>query len=58
MLEGHPFGALVIEIEARPSVGGRPFTVRRSFVDDVNGRARQQRIARRIFRRPCAPSHS
>jgi alpha-beta hydrolase superfamily lysophospholipase len=56
----HQFGAAlqVIEAEgqAQVSLGGRPFTIRRSFVDDVNGQAQQQRI--RALRRPLLVMHA
>lgn len=44
----HQFGAglQVIETEGQAQVqlGGRPFTIRRSFIDDVNGQAQAERI--------------
>lgn len=56
----HQFGAAlqVIETagEAQVSLGGRAFTIRRSFVDDVNGQAQQQRI--RALRRPLLVLHA
>jgi pimeloyl-ACP methyl ester carboxylesterase len=56
----HQFGAAlpVIETEgeARVSLGGRPFTIRRSFVDDVNGQAQAQRI--HALRRALLVMHS
>jgi putative redox protein len=56
----HQFGAALQVIEsagqAQVSLGGRAFTIRRSFVDDVNGQAQQQRI--RALRRPLLVLHS
>lgn len=56
----HQFGAglQVIEAEgqARVQLGGRPFTIRRSFIDDVNGQAQAQRI--RALRRPLLVMHA
>jgi alpha-beta hydrolase superfamily lysophospholipase len=56
----HQFGAAlqVIESEgeARVSLGGRPFTIRRSFIDDVNGQAQEQRI--HALRRALLVMHS
>ncbi len=56
----HQFGAALQVIEtagqAQVSLGGRPFTIRRSFVDDVNGQAQQQRI--RALRRPLLVMHA
>lgn len=56
----HQFGAALQVIEAdgqaQVSLGGRSFTIRRSFVDDVNGQAQQQRI--RALRRPLLVMHA
>ena len=56
----HQFGTSlqVIETdgEAQVHLGGRPFTIRRSFVDDINGQAQEQRI--RALRRPLLVMHS
>jgi fermentation-respiration switch protein FrsA (DUF1100 family) len=56
----HQFGAALQAIEAdgqaEVTLGGRPFTIRRSFVDDVNGQAQQQRI--RALRRPLLVMHA
>lgn len=42
--------------EAQVHFGGRPFTIRRSFVDDINGQAQEQRI--RSLRRQLLVMHS
>lgn len=56
----HQFGAAlqVIETEgqAQVNLGGRSFSIRRSFVDDVNGQAQEQRI--RALRRPLLVMHA
>ena len=56
----HQFGASLASIEAdgqaQVNLGGRPFTIRRSFVDDVNGQAQAQRI--RELRRPLLILHA
>jgi fermentation-respiration switch protein FrsA (DUF1100 family) len=56
----HQFGAALQVIEttgqAQVSLAGRPFTIRRSFVQDVNGQAQQQRI--HALRRPLLVMHA
>jgi len=56
----HQFGATLQLIEAegqaQVQLGGRPFTIRRSFVEDVNGQAQEERI--HALRRPLLVMHS
>ena len=56
----HQFGASLAAIEAdgqaQVDLGGRPFTIRRSFLDDVNSQAQVQRI--RALRRPLLILHA
>jgi len=56
----HQFGASLAAIEAdgqaQVDLGGRPFTIRRSFLDDVNSQAQVQRI--RGLRRPLLILHA
>ena len=56
----HQFGASLQAIEAdgqaQVHLGGRPFTIRRSFIDDINSQAQEQRI--RALRRPLLVMHS
>lgn len=56
----HQFGASLAAIEAdgqaQVDLGGRPFTIRRSFLDDVNSQAQVQRI--RELRRPLLILHA
>lgn len=56
----HQFGTSLQAIEAdgqaQVHLGGRPFTIRRSFIDDINSQAQGQRI--RALRRPLLVMHS
>lgn len=56
----HQFGPSLQAIEAdgqaQVHLGGRPFTIRRSFIDDINSQAQEQRI--RELRRPLLVMHS
>jgi putative redox protein len=56
----HQFGASLAAIEAdgqaQVNLGGRPFTIRRSFLEDVNSQAQVQRI--RELRRPLLILHA
>ena len=53
---GEGLAVIESEGEARVTLGGRPFTIRRSFVDDVSGQPQAERI--HDLRRPLLVLHA